>query len=413
MSLFTLFGGSYSNAEELAEKIARRLDFQRITEDEILDETSQKYEVDKERLARTLYGPPSFLKGSKKDRAQNIAYIRAILADRIRSDRIAYHGFAMHLLPRSITHILRVCVVADQDYKIRVAMEKEAITEKKARSLVKKDNGRQLAWVQYLSDRGPWDESLYDMVIPMHTHSVEGAADLVCANADKEVLATTPRSRKAMNDFLLAAQVYLSLATKFEEVEVSCDDGVVTMLINKFVVRYENLKEELTAHVSSVPGVKRVQARRGPKYKSPSIYRDYDFELPPKILLVDDEREFVETLSERLRTRELETTVAYSGEEALSQIEKDEPEVMVLDLKMPGVDGMEVLRRVKKERPNVEVIILTGHGSEKDKALAERLGAFAYLEKPVDISVLTDTMRQAYQTINEARAAQGKADGVG
>jgi len=74
---------------------------------------------------------------------------------------------------------------------------------------------------------------------------------------------------------------------------------------------------------------------------------------------------------------------------------------MVLDLKMPGINGMEVLRKVKKERPHVEVIILTGHGSEQDKALALEFGAFAYLEKPVDIEVLSKTMKEAYNKINK------------
>ena len=118
---------------------------------------------------------------------------------------------------------------------------------------------------------------------------------------------------------------------------------------------------------------------------------------------MDDEKEYVQTLSDRLQTRDLDSAVAYDGEEALSYIEKDEPDVMVLDLKMPGVNGMDVLRKVKKERPHVEVIILTGHGSEKDRSLAMELGAFAYLEKPVDIDVLSKTMKDAYNKINKGK----------
>ena len=116
----------------------------------------------------------------------------------------------------------------------------------------------------------------------------------------------------------------------------------------------------------------------------------------PKILLVDDEKEFVLTLSERLETRNLGSAVAYDGEEALSILETDAPDVMVLDLKMPGIDGLEVLRRVKQEKPGTEVIILTGHGSEQEQRRATELGAFAYLEKPVNIDVLAKTMKQAY-----------------
>jgi DNA-binding NtrC family response regulator len=119
-------------------------------------------------------------------------------------------------------------------------------------------------------------------------------------------------------------------------------------------------------------------------------------------LLVDDEKEFVHTLSERLSTRNLESSIVYNGEEALDFVKNDEPDVMVLDLKMPGIDGIEVLRRVKREHPNVEVIILTGHGSDKEESLAEELGAFAYLHKPVNIDLLAQAMKEAYKKV-EAR----------
>jgi DNA-binding NtrC family response regulator len=82
-------------------------------------------------------------------------------------------------------------------------------------------------------------------------------------------------------------------------------------------------------------------------------------------------------------------------------VEEDEPEVMVLDLKMPGIDGFEVLRRINKDHPSIEVIILTGHGSAKDRDKCMDLGAFAYLEKPVDIDLLTRTINQAYAKIRQ------------
>ena len=86
-----------------------------------------------------------------------------------------------------------------------------------------------------------------------------------------------------------------------------------------------------------------------------------------KLLLVDDEAEFLDTLVDRLDLRDLKTGVAYNGKEALSAVEEEEPDVIVLDVKMPEMDGIEVLRRIKKAYPHVEVIILTGHGSEQDE----------------------------------------------
>jgi len=75
--------------------------------------------------------------------------------------------------------------------------------------------------------------------------------------------------------------------------------------------------------------------------------------------------------------------------------------VMVLDLKMPGIDGIEVLRRAKRDQPKIEIIILTGHGSDREREIALELGAFAYLQKPVDIDILAQTMKGAYRKIGK------------
>ena len=116
-----------------------------------------------------------------------------------------------------------------------------------------------------------------------------------------------------------------------------------------------------------------------------------------KVLLVDDEEEFVKALAERLKMRDLRSDTVLDGEEALSFVEDQEPDVMVLDLKMPGIDGMEVLRQVRRAYPKIQVIILTGHGTEKHEEEAKRLGAFDYLEKPVNLDVLVKKMKAAYR----------------
>ena len=116
-----------------------------------------------------------------------------------------------------------------------------------------------------------------------------------------------------------------------------------------------------------------------------------------KILLVDDEKEFVTTLAERMRMRNYDSAFALSGDEALKMLTDKVPDVMIVDLKMPGLDGMEVLRRTKKIAPEIQTIILTGHGSEKDENEARRLGAFEYLKKPIDIQALAQHIMRAYQ----------------
>ena len=115
-----------------------------------------------------------------------------------------------------------------------------------------------------------------------------------------------------------------------------------------------------------------------------------------KVLLVDDEEEYVRTMAERMEMRDVSSRVALNGNEALQMIDDEAPDVMVLDLRMPGIDGMEVLEQVKKEHPNVQVVILTGHGSELEEKEARRLGAFQYLQKPADTNQILSVIRSAW-----------------
>ncbi|MGE4552453.1 MAG: response regulator, partial [Desulfovibrionaceae bacterium] len=165
--------------------------------------------------------------------------------------------------------------------------------------------------------------------------------------------------------------------------------------INQNVMLLSRLEEELKELASRVDGVGRVEVKVGKDFYQTDVYRKVDLDMPAKVLLVDDEREFVQTLSERLEMRDVGSHVVFDGASALEMVSQDEPDVMILDLKMPGIDGIEVLKRVKAEKPGVEVIILTGHGSEADKDLCMSLGAFAYLQKPVNIDVLSETLRRA------------------
>ncbi len=115
------------------------------------------------------------------------------------------------------------------------------------------------------------------------------------------------------------------------------------------------------------------------------------------ILIVDDEEEFAITLAERLNLRGYNTRVENDGEGALNAVNTSLPDVVVLDVKMPGIDGFEVLKRIKSEYPQVPVILLTGHGATKDGIKGMELGAYDYLIKPVDITELIEKMDSAIE----------------
>ncbi len=114
-----------------------------------------------------------------------------------------------------------------------------------------------------------------------------------------------------------------------------------------------------------------------------------------RVLLVDDEEEFVSALSERLMLRGIEVDSALNGEEALARLVEKEFEVVILDVMMPGLGGLEVLRQIKTTHPDTQVILLTGHGSTREGIEGMRLGAFDYLIKPVDIEEMLEKMKAA------------------
>jgi DNA-binding NtrC family response regulator len=124
------------------------------------------------------------------------------------------------------------------------------------------------------------------------------------------------------------------------------------------------------------------------------------------VLLVDDEAEFVTTLAERLELRGLEVTVATDCEEAIQLVEREPPQVVVTDVKMPGMGGLDLLRFVKARHPEIEVIVLTGHGSTQDGIKGMRLGAFDYLMKPVKIEDLIEKLESATE-MRHGRADSG------
>ncbi|MBF0464533.1 MAG: response regulator [Nitrospirae bacterium] len=117
-----------------------------------------------------------------------------------------------------------------------------------------------------------------------------------------------------------------------------------------------------------------------------------------KVFLIDDEKAFVEILAQRLAMRRYVVEIAYCGAEAIERLKSYTPQVIVLDMKMPGMDGLEVFKWIKQNLSSVPVIILTGYSSEKEEKEARKLGVFEILRKPPEIDVLIKTLKSACKT---------------
>ena len=114
-----------------------------------------------------------------------------------------------------------------------------------------------------------------------------------------------------------------------------------------------------------------------------------------RILVADDEVEFASTLVTRLQLRKFQARMVNSGIDALAAIDEEVPDILLLDLKMPDLDGLEVLAKLRESYPHLKVVILTGHGSFEAGREGMELGAFDYIMKPVDLNRLIEIVKSA------------------
>ena len=133
-----------------------------------------------------------------------------------------------------------------------------------------------------------------------------------------------------------------------------------------------------------------------------------------KLLMVDDERDFIGMLSQRLETRGFEVTTALSGAEAVDLVREQEFDVVVLDVLMPGKDGISTLKEIKALKPLIQVIMLTGHATVGTAIQGMKQGAFDYLMKPTDVTDLVGKITEAYEvkSAQEERIRKAEIEGI-
>lgn len=400
MTSMGVFSGTFCNTEPLLERLAGAGNLKVISDADVVRHGAETSGFPENTLRKAFSGRQSLLNRFTLERERSVAFLRNALCEVLPEGPFMVHGFCAHLLPLSVSHILKVCLICDRRSRAKHAASKGATDAQEALRLVRRDDEASASWVESLFGVGdPWEPSLYDMVLPLDKMTEDAAFTEIERHLNHDALKPKDQSVAAMHDFILASKISAALAKEGHHMAVSVSAGSATLTINRPVLLMERLEAELEAITERIEGVRSISFRVEKAAAEEGVYRKADPLTPSKILLVDDERDFAQSLSERLIMREMGSLVAYDGESALTMVEAEGPEVMILDLRMPGIDGIEVLRRVKKERPDIEVIILTGRGTEADRNICMELGAFAYLQKPVEIELLSETLRKANEKV--------------
>ena len=140
MPVITIFSGSYCNAEEVAQKIAVDLGYQLIDDQAIMAEASKRFQIEESKLARAIAGKASVFNKFTHEKERSLACLKVVLADWLKQDDLLFLGFLGQLIPRDISHVLKVCIIAELKYRTRVAADAEGLSEKEALKRIHKDD---------------------------------------------------------------------------------------------------------------------------------------------------------------------------------------------------------------------------------------------------------------------------------
>jgi len=258
MSLITISRGSYSRGMQIAEKVAERLGYECVARDVLL-EASEEFNIPEIKLLHALKDAPSLFERLTYSKERYVAFIQLAVLRRLHRDNVVYHGFAGHFFLKGVSHVLKVRIIADLDDRIKVVMERDGIARNKAAGFLKKLDRQRSAWSKYLYGIDTADPSLYDMVLHIHKLTVDDAVDLIAHAADLEHFKTTDRSRQAMDDLLLAAEVKAALIQVRANVDVSAEEGSVLVRTRAPESVEVELVRKMEKAAKKVPGVKDIR----------------------------------------------------------------------------------------------------------------------------------------------------------
>jgi cytidylate kinase len=258
MAVVTISRGSASGGLLLAQKLGERLGYDIVSREDVVREAA-RFGASEESLQEALLKPPTFWERFRHERRRYLTFVQAALCERAQKDRIIYHGNAGHLLLQGVPHVLCIRLIASMSFRIGMVMERQHLSRDKAIRCIESADRQRQDWSRFLYGKDWLDPLLYDLVINLKTMTVEAAAEVAVAAAQRPEFQPTEASRKAMDDLVLASRVRAALAanekTASVEVVIDANDGLVSL---RGKVRPEALVESVIRVASEVEGVRNV-----------------------------------------------------------------------------------------------------------------------------------------------------------
>ena len=232
MAIITISRGTFSGGKELAETVAEKLGYRCISR-EVLRQAAKNFGIPLEKLSKALSSKPGILEKLTLEKRHYVQFIKDELIRAARKEAIVYHGLAGHLLLRRLPHVLRVKVIANIEYRIKAAMERNNLNREDAFEYIEKMDHERDLWVRWLYHVDRADLATYDLVINLEKINMSSAVETLCFLAKQEEFQPNEESQEQMNDLILAADLKAEIASHTNvsdgKLEISAENGVVTL----------------------------------------------------------------------------------------------------------------------------------------------------------------------------------------
>jgi cytidylate kinase len=232
MAIIMISRGTFSGGKAVAEGLAGRLNYPCIS-NEIIFDAAEAYGVPEERLTAVLQEPPKIWRQRPGRRLAHMNFVRTALLKKVVNDNLVYYGYAGHLLLTGISHVIRVRIIADMEYRLKAAMTQEGLNRPAAKEMIDTLDRKSEKWTQTLYGIQWSDPALYDVVLNLDGMRIEAAVDIVGRMTELDDFKPTPESRRAFKDQMLSSMVWAALTrdsmTKKANVRVLAEGGNVTI----------------------------------------------------------------------------------------------------------------------------------------------------------------------------------------
>lgn len=264
MAIISISRGTFSGGKAIAERVARRLGYPCLGREGILLEAGKEYGISERELTEAVNQPPPFWQQVPGRRVAYLMCLTATLLHRAQGGNLVYHGHAGHFLLSGISHVLRVRVIADLEYRVKAAMERMNVKRDEAIVYIDRVDKERIKWTRFLYGIEWGDPSQYDVVLNLERMTIDGASLAIESMAQLDDFKVTSQSQKAFEDLKVTSGVWAALVrderTKAASVQVVANNGVVTITGKASLGK---VVDAIPMVAGQVPGVKEIKNEVG------------------------------------------------------------------------------------------------------------------------------------------------------